>query len=139
MSHRLEQIAAAIERGVREVLGRGFHDPRISGMITVTSVKVMQDLSKATINVSVMPGDREELTLHGLQSAAAFIRREVGELVSARQLPAFEFKIDRSIKKEAAILRDLDRARADLAARGATEVPVAEGEEPTKTGEGAAT
>lgn len=117
MSHRLEQVTSAIERGVREVFARGFSDPRISGLITITNVRVLPDLSQAIISVSVLPQEKAPLTLHGLSSAAKHIRREVGELVSTRTLPHFQFRLDDSLKKEAAILRELDRVREDLATR----------------------
>lgn len=117
MSHRLEQLTSAIERGVREVFARGFSDPRISGLITVTTVRVLPDLSQAIINVSVLPADKGELTLHGLSSAAKHIRHEVGEIVNTRTLPHFSFRLDTSLKKEAALLKELDRVREDLATR----------------------
>jgi ribosome-binding factor A len=117
LSHRIEQLSSAIERGVREVFARGFSDPRISGLITVTSVRVLPDMSQVIINISVLPQEKEPLTLHGLTSAAKHIRREVGELVSTRTLPHFQFRLDSSLKKEAAILKELDRVRQDLATR----------------------
>ena len=117
MSHRIEQLTSAIERGVRAVFARGFSDPRISGLITVTSVRVLPALSQAIINVSVLPQEKEQLTLHGLSSAAKHIRHEVGEIVNTRTLPHFQFKLDSSLKKEAAILRELDKVRQDLATR----------------------
>ncbi len=117
MSHRLEQLTSAIDRGVREVFSRGFSDPRIGGLITITGVRVLPDLSRAFVNVSVLPVEKEELTLHGLTAAAKHIRREVGDLVNTRTLPQLEFRLDRSIKKEASVLRDLDRVREDLKTR----------------------
>lgn len=114
MSRHLEQLTSAIDRGVREVISRGFSDPRISGLITVTSVRVMPDLSQAIVSVSVLPEEKQDLTVHGLESAAAYIRREVGDLVNARTMPVLTFKLDKSLKKEAAILRELDRVRHEI-------------------------
>jgi ribosome-binding factor A len=80
-------------------------------------VRLLPDLSQVIINISVLPQEKEQLTLHGLTSAATHIRREVGELVSTRTLPHFQFRLDSSIKKEAALLKELDRVREDLATR----------------------
>ncbi|MDX2132635.1 MAG: 30S ribosome-binding factor RbfA [Planctomycetota bacterium] len=112
-----EQLTAAIDRAVREVLARGLQDPRVSGLITVTEVRLSPDLREADIGVTVLPLEKEPLTLHGLQSAAAHIRREVGDLVHTRQMPVLRFRADHTVRKQAALLRDLDRARADLEAR----------------------
>jgi len=114
VSHRLEQLTSAIDRGVREVIARGFSDPRIAGLITVTDVRVLQDLSQAFIAVSVLPQEKQELTLHGLESAAPFIRREVGDIINARTMPQLTFRLDTSLKKQAAVLKDLDRVREQI-------------------------
>ena len=109
--------AAAIDRALREVFSRGFSDPRITGLITITSLRVLPDLTRAFVGISVLPADKQDLTLHGLNGATRHIRREVGELVETRSLPQFEFRLDNTIKKEAAVLRELDKVRADLATR----------------------
>jgi ribosome-binding factor A len=131
VSHRIEQLTSAIDRAVREVFARGFSDPRISGLITVTNVRVLPDLSQAIISVSVMPSSKEQLTLHGLTAATKHIRREVGELVETRSMPHFTIRLDNSVKKEAAVLQDLERVRKDLETR--PPAPPVEGEEDDAT------
>mgnify|MGYP000935946673 CR=1 FL=1 len=111
MSHKHEHLQSSIEHAVREVLSRGFNDPRISGLITVTSVKVTPDHTTAFVNVSILPDEKSDLTMHGLQSAARHIRREVGELVRTRQMPDLHFRLDRSLKQQANVLTALERAK----------------------------
>ncbi|MBI1189982.1 MAG: 30S ribosome-binding factor RbfA [Tepidisphaera sp.] len=118
-AHKLERLAASIERAVRQVITKGLADERIRGLITVTGVKVLGDLSEAIISVSVMPEEHQELTLHGLNSAAAHVRHEVGELVETRQLPKFRFRLDRTLKKQASVLAALEAAKDDLEKRKA--------------------
>lgn len=132
MSYKLEQFTADIERGVRDVLSRGLQDPRVSGLITVTGVRVLQDLSRAYIDVSILPAERQELCFHGITAAASYIRREVSNSVRARVLPEFVFRLDTKAKKEAAILRGLEQIRADRRARGLPEEPqISDDGEPT--------
>jgi ribosome-binding factor A len=114
VSRHLEQLSSAIDRGVREVIARGFSDPRIAGLITVTGVRVLPDLSQAIVGVSVLPAEKQELTVHGLESAANFIRREVGEIINARTMPRLVFKLDTTLKRQAAVLKDLDRVRTEI-------------------------
>lgn len=122
-SRKDAQLTSAIENAVREVLARGLNDPRVRGLITVTGVKVLPDHTKAIISVSVYPEDRQQLTLHGIQSAATYIRREVGDRVQTRQLPEFEFRLDTRLKAQASVLTALEQVRADLEARGVAASP----------------
>ena len=89
---------------------RGFHDPRIRGLISVTRVSVAPDLGDATIMVSVLPEAQAELTMHGLRHAASRVRSELGKRVQLRRVPRLSFKLDQSLKKEAATLAAIDEA-----------------------------
>ncbi len=51
MSHRTQQVSSIIQRGVQTVIGRGLHDPRVRGLISVTKVVIDADLSQATVFV----------------------------------------------------------------------------------------
>jgi ribosome-binding factor A len=115
VSHKHEHLESSLERAVRDVISRGFNDPRISGLITVTSVRVTPDHTQALVNVSILPDDRSTLTMHGLTAAANHIRREAGELIRTRQMPQLVFRLDHSLKKQARVLDALDKAREDEA------------------------
>jgi len=115
VSRRHEQQAAALERAVRTALARGVNDPRVKGLITVVGVDLQQDLTSATVRVSVMPESAESATIHGLQAAAAHIRHEIADEIPFQRTPTLKFKIDHSIKEEAAVLaainRELEKSR----------------------------
>lgn len=119
MSRRSDVLASSIARATSQVLARGLQDPRVQGLLTVTGVDVTPDLASAVIRVSVLPEERESAALHGLSAAAGHIRREVGELVDTRKLPQFVFRLDRSMKKEAEIIRALEKVRAERDRRAA--------------------
>src|SRR6185369_13185005 len=91
MSRRSEQFGAELRRAVQEILARGLQDPRVSGLITVTGVAVTEDLRDATVSISVLPEEKQDLTLHGLRGAASHIRHEVGEIIDARRVPVLNF------------------------------------------------
>ncbi len=113
MSRRTEKVGAAVQRALQDLLARGLQDPRIKGLITVTRVRVSDDLTTAFVGVSVLPAEHENVTLHGLRSASGFIRRQLGESLTMRKLPALEFQLDRSIKREAEVLAALERVRQE--------------------------
>ncbi|TVQ32499.1 MAG: 30S ribosome-binding factor RbfA [Phycisphaeraceae bacterium] len=114
MSRRCEQLASTLHRGVQTLLTRGLSDPRISGTITVTEVKVSPDLKVATVSVSIMPESAEKLTMHGLTSASRHIRHQVSDMLDLSRTPEIRFRLDRTIKEQAAIFRAISEATAGL-------------------------
>ncbi len=93
------------------ILVQKLKDPRI-GFVTITGVDVTDDLRHAKVYVSVM-GDDEDVraqTLEGLHSAAGFIRRELGHVLTLRRIPALAFRYDASVEQGArmdALLRNI--------------------------------
>jgi ribosome-binding factor A len=112
MSLYTDQIASVLRRAVQTVIERGLNDPRMRGLTSVTEVKVAPDLSQAVVSVSVMPAEQAELNLHALRHAAGHIRSVVGRRVQMRRIPRLIFRLDHSIKKEAATLAAIERARS---------------------------
>ncbi len=129
MSRRTEQMASTIRQALQETIDRGLADPRISGLITVTQVRVTDDVKSAYIDVSVLPAERQDLTMHGLRAAARHIRREVGDLVAVKQMPELVFRLDQSLKKQASVLDAIARATAEREAREAAQGPSPEAAE----------
>ncbi len=113
MTLKQDQLASTIERALRERFSRGFHDPRISGLITITTVKVTQDLKFADVGVSVLPAEKQALTLHGLEAAARHIRREIMDNVASRTMPDLRFIEDNSLKKQAGIMGALEKIKTE--------------------------
>ncbi len=103
MNQHQEQVGSTLRRAIQDVLSRGLQDPRVQGLISVTSVQLSADQSEATVKVSVMPEDRADLTLHGLRHAARHLQSQVAKRVKMRRVPRLSFRLDQSIKKEAAI------------------------------------
>lgn len=111
---RREQLASALERAVQEVLVRGLQDPRIKGLITVTGVDLSEDGRDATVRVSILPEEHQELTMHGLRAATRHIQRAAADRIRVRQMPRLAFRLDVSLKRQAGVLDALARARAEF-------------------------
>ena len=126
MSTKQDQLSSAIDRALREVFSRGFNDPRIGGLLTITGVKVTQDGRECFVDVSVLPAEKGNLSLHGLNAASPHIRREVGERVRVWTMPSLIFRLDETLKKQAKILAALDKVRQEMAEKG--ELPLPEDE-----------
>ncbi|MCH2135028.1 MAG: 30S ribosome-binding factor RbfA [Phycisphaerales bacterium] len=112
MSRSQERNDEVLQRALQKRLAKGLADPRVRGLISVTRTSLSPDRADARVWISVLPEAHAQLTLHGLQAAAAKIRKELGETVRMRRLPRLHFLLDDSIKKEAQVLRAIDEGRA---------------------------
>ena len=113
MTQRTEQVASTLKLAVQEVLSRGLADPRIQGLITVTRIDVSADLANATVYCTVTPQKHEELTLHGLQSASRWVRRQVADKVRFRRMPQFRFRVDEKLLKQQEVLASIAEANQE--------------------------
>ena len=111
MSVHNDQVASVLHRAVQSILSRGLNDPRVRGLISVTSVDVTDDNAQAVISVSIVPEKHGELTMHGLRHAESHIRYQVGRNVKMRRVPQFVFKLDKSLKKQAEVFHAIAKAR----------------------------
>jgi ribosome-binding factor A len=107
MNRRAQQIASILHQAVQSVLQEGLSDPRARGMATVTNVRVTDDLTQAVVSVSILPEHAESKFMHALHDAANYIRRQAAERVSVHHPPRLVFKLDKSLKRQAAVLAAL--------------------------------
>ena len=95
--HRHERIAVEIRQEVGVMLAGELRDPRLTGLATVTEVRVSPDLKQARIYVSVMGTETEQAsTLKGLFAASAFIKHQLSERLNLRRAPDLHFVLDHS-------------------------------------------
>jgi ribosome-binding factor A len=95
---------------IADLLTRRIKDPRI-GFVTVTEVVVSDDLRNAKVFVSVL-GPARESSLQGLESAAAFIRSELGKRMRMKFVPELIFRYDDAAERGSHImelLHDIER------------------------------
>lgn len=98
MYKRSEKVAEAIHEEVSRLLVKGIKDPRV-GFVTITGVKVTDDLHLATIYFTVVGSDEErKATEAGLNSAKGFIRKELGKAMRMRYTPDILFRYDVTIE-----------------------------------------
>ena len=119
MSMKNDRLTSSLLKGVQQRLARGLQDPRVRGLITVTKVEITNDGKLATIGISVLPAEHQKLTVHGLQSAARHIRRDVADTIRTRTMPEFRFVEDDGLKKQAEMLATLAKVRQEMDAKDA--------------------
>jgi ribosome-binding factor A len=94
MTRRADRVAEALQELIADLLLREIKDPRI-GLVTVTHVTISPDLRHARVFFSCL-GDEEQRTrsLHGLRSAAGFVRSQVARRLNLRVAPEIVFALD---------------------------------------------
>lgn len=118
MRRRALQVGATIRRELQLRIARGFNDPRIRGMITVTRIELTDDLKRAKAFITVMPEERANVTMHGLKAALPRIRRDVMDRIRIKEAPTLEFVYDEGARAQRVISELLAKDRIDRGALG---------------------
>ncbi len=92
--HRPERIAETLREEIAQIVGYELEDPRLT-MVTVTEVRVADDLRDARVYVTVQGDEREhDLALRALRHAAPYVRKQLGFSLNLRHTPALHFVQD---------------------------------------------
>jgi ribosome-binding factor A len=128
MLHRLERVASLIRQELAMIILKELNDPRLTGLPTITRVKVSPDLSVADVYITVMgtPG-HQTAALNALRHSAGMMRGKIAQALSMRITPMLKFHIDEDLKKELEMLDLLEKvarenAELDRKRNGITEV-----------------
>src|SRR5215203_5141337 len=124
MSRRTEMLGSTIQRELMEIIMRELSDPRLTGLPTITRVKVSPDLSIADVYVTVMgsPG-HQQAALNALKHSAGIMRTRLTKVLSIRSAPFLKFHIDEGLRKELSVLDAIRKANEEDAERHAAAQP----------------
>lgn len=119
-SNRLDRINEELKRELSNIINYEVKNSNVTGMISVTKVKISPDLRHARVSVSILNSKNIKQTLAGLKSASGFIRSRIAENMNLRVTPEFIFELDDSLmygERIDSILNDIMKEM-----RGETEV-----------------
>ena len=92
--HRTERIAETLREEIAQIVGFELEDPRLT-MVTVTEVRVAEDLRDASVYVTVQGDESEhQQALKALEHAAPYVRRQLGFSLNLRHTPVLHFVRD---------------------------------------------
>jgi len=98
---RSRRVGDQIQRTLSELVRREVRDPRL-GSVTITEVRVSQDLSHAKVFYSVLGSARDPvMTQEILDNAASMLRGRVGRALGLRHAPEIHFEADTLIDEGA--------------------------------------
>lgn len=116
MSRRTERVASTIQQELAQIMMRELNDPRLTGLPSITRVKVSDDLSIADVYITVMgtPG-QQTAALNALKHAATLMRMKLTKQMTLRIAPFLKFHIDEDLKKELELLELIEKAAKENA------------------------
>ena len=97
MSIKSERVSDALIEQISYIIETEVKNKDIK-FVTITDVKVSNDLSYAKVYFTVLDQDKIKETKKALKSASGFIRHELRERVDIRQIPELNFVYDESIE-----------------------------------------
>ena len=100
---RLGRIEEEYKKELSQIIGYELKNPNVTGLISVTKVKVTNDLKYAKVYVSILNSKNIKETIAGLKKSAGFIRSELAKRVNLRNTPELIFELDDSLEYGAKI------------------------------------
>ena len=97
-SNRMNRVDEEIKKAVSKIISQELHDPKLTGLISVTSVKTTPDLRYSRVFVSMIGCKSQKENLAILKKSSGFIRSLVAKEVNLRITPELVFEFDESIE-----------------------------------------
>ena len=113
-SNRFERIGEEYKKEISNIINYKLKNPNVTGLISVTKVKVTNDLKYAKVYVSILNSKNLKETLAGLKKSSGFISSELARSVNLRNTPEIIFELDDSIEYGARIDSILDKIMKDV-------------------------
>ncbi|MFO7743444.1 MAG: 30S ribosome-binding factor RbfA [Anaerolineae bacterium] len=102
------RVSELVHVRLSNLLEREVKDPRLD-MVTITDVVVTPDAARANVYFTVLGGEGAvKQAQEGLESAAGWLRRELGRELRLRRTPELVFHYDRSVERGERIAAILD-------------------------------
>lgn len=94
----MSRVDEEFKKEISMIIDQELKNPNITGMISVTKVKVSKDLHFARVYVSLLNSKSKKNTLEGLKNSSGFIRSELAKRINLRYTPELVFELDESLE-----------------------------------------
>ena len=113
-SNRMARVNEELKREISNIINFELNNSNITGMISVTKVKVTPDLRYARVYVSMINSKNKKNTLAGLKQASGYIRSLLAKKINLRNTPELVFEFDETIEYGAKIDSIIEEITKDL-------------------------
>jgi ribosome-binding factor A len=97
-NNRQGRIDEEFKREISNIINYDLKNSSVTGMISVTRVKVTPDLKYAKVDVSILNSKNIKDTLDGLKKSSGFIRSQLAKRINLRNTPELTFELDESLE-----------------------------------------
>lgn len=94
---RLGRINEELKKELSAIIDYDLKNPDITGMITVTRVKITPDFKYAKVYVSILNTKNMQKTMEGLKESSGFMRSRLAKTINLRITPELVFELDDSL------------------------------------------
>ena len=102
-SNRMNRIDEELKKEISNIVSYDLKNPNITGLISVTKVKVTPDLKYAKVYISIINSKNKKDTFVHIKKASGFVRTEIAKRINLRITPEIIFELDDSIEYGAKI------------------------------------
>lgn len=109
---RLNRINEELKKELSTIINYELKNPNVTGMITVTRVKITPDFKYAKVYVSVLNSKNIKKTIEGLKESNGFLKSRIAKSINLRVTPELVFELDDSLdygEKIDSILKELKK------------------------------
>lgn len=112
---RLNRINSEMQKCIAKIFSDGIRDVSLQCMVSVMSVKVVNDLKHAAVKLSLYgPQEHKKADFEKICNAKGYIRKELaGMLKSMRFLPDIHFELDDSLEYSEKINKIINELKSD--------------------------
>ncbi len=95
---RHERLEQDVKIALSDIIMNEVKEPSVTGLISVTGVKITPDQKYAKVYVSVFGKTNKKKVIDALKKATGFIKKELGRRVRMRNMPDITFELDDSME-----------------------------------------
>lgn len=96
--NRLNRINEELKKEMSHIISFELKNPDVTGLISVTKVKITPDLKYAKVYISMLNSKNEDKTIEALKNSAGFIRSLIAKRINLRITPELVFEKDDSME-----------------------------------------
>lgn len=95
---RHERLEQDVKIALSDIIMNEVKEPSVTGLISVTDVKITPDQKYAKVYVSIYGKENKKKVIDALIKATGFIKKELGGRVRMRNMPDITFELDNSME-----------------------------------------